>query len=70
MTEQNSKAWKVLRIAGPFAMFVIVLFVCLQILNIELVLAVVLAWLFAIIDFFALKWVMSRKTARHEVPRE
>lgn len=60
MTEQHQSIWRMLRIVGPIFMFFIVMFVCLYVLNIQLVLSVVLACLISIIEFVTLTWVMRR----------
>lgn len=60
MTEQQQSIWRILRIVGPIFMFFIVMFVCLYILNIELVLSVVFACLFSIIEYVTLTWLMRR----------
>lgn len=60
MTEEEQKFKRWLFIGAPIFLFLIVLLALLFLLRVPLVLAVVLACLFAVINFAILNWLLRQ----------
>lgn len=61
MTEQQRSIFQLLRLLVPISTFFIVLFIGMSILSVPLVLVVVIACLFAILEWVTMTWIMNRQ---------
>ncbi len=60
MTEQNLSVLRLLRMGGPIVMFLAVMGIGVYVLEAPLVLVVVVACLFTVIEWTTLTWILRR----------